>query len=343
MGQQGFWDIEERQEKLAQKQPLLSQLNDLVPWEIFRSRLEGARQKERKSNAGRKPIDVILLFKMVILQQLYNISDEGLEYQVNDRISFMEFLGIGIEDKVPDATSVWLFKECLQKQGLVEELFEEFGGYLQEQGYQAKGGQIIDATLVPVPKQHNSKKENEKIKAGEEPEGWKEKPNKRSQKDQDARWTKKNDVSHFGYKNHICIDVEYKFIRTYEVSDASVHDSKILGQVLDGENESDKIWADSAYRSTTIESILEDMKFESHIHERGYRNNPLTESQKEDNREKSQTRARVEHVFGAFVNEMGGKLLRTIGIGRAKAHLGLKNLTYNFKRFVFLELNISSI
>ena len=224
----------------------------------------------------------------------------------------------------------------------MELLFEEFGEYLYEQGYEAKGGQIIDATLVPVPKQHNSKEENEKIKAGEEPEGWKEKPHKRSQKDQDARWTKKNDISYFGYKNHICIDAEYKIIRTYEVSDASLHDSKVLGKLLDGENESDKIWADSAYRATIIESILEDMEFESNIHERAYRNNPLTEKQKEDNREKSQTRARVEHVFGAFVNEMGGKLLRTIGIGRAKAHLGLKNLAYNLKRFVFLKLDISA-
>lgn len=341
MGQQGFWDLEERQGKLIEKKALLSQLNELVPWELFRETLEKSREKEHKSNAGRKPIDVILLFKMLILQQLYNISNEELEYQVNDRISFMQFLGIGIEDKVPDATTIWLFKEDLQKQGLIVELFEEFNEYLNKSGYKAGGGQIIDATLIPVPKQRNSKDENEKIRAGEEPEGWKDKPNKQAQKDTDARWTKKNEQSYFGYKNHISIDAEHKLIRTYEVTAASVHDSIMLGKLLDGENESDKIWADSAYRSNIIEIVLEDMNLDSEIHERGYRNHPLTDEQKEKNREKSKIRARVEHVFGSFINEMGGKLLRSIGIARATANLGLKNLAYNLKRFAFLELQAS--
>ncbi len=337
MGQRGLWDEETRHEKLAEKKSLLPRLAEMVPWESFRETLDKVHQKERKSNAGRKPIDAVLMFKLLVLQKLYNISDEELEYQVNDRLSFMRFLGLGLEDVVPDGTTVWLFREELTKRGLIEQLFQELEEYLQQEGYKARGGQIIDATLIPVPKQHNSKEENEQIKAGESPKEWERQPNKQRQKDTDARWTKKNNISYYGYKDHICRDVRHGFIRRYAVTDASVHDSQMLGEVLDGNNSSSKVWADSAYRSEPIETVLELMGFTSHIHERGYRNHPLTGRQKQKNRTRSRTRAKVEHVFGCMVNEMGGKLLRSIGLERAKANLGLKNLTYNLKRLVMWE------
>ena len=142
MGQRGFWDVETREAKLAQKEDILIRLDKIVGWEAFRNQLEQVRLKERKSNAGRKPYAVILLFKMLILQQLYNISDESLEYQVNGRISFMQFLHLGIEDSVPDSTTVWLFREQLTQVGIIRELFALFAEYLSAQGYTAQGGQI---------------------------------------------------------------------------------------------------------------------------------------------------------------------------------------------------------
>lgn len=337
MGQKGFWDIEARQQKLEQKKDILTQLNQLVPWETFRPILRRIHEKPRKSNAGRKATDVLLLFKMLVLQKLYNISDEELEYQVNDRLSFMQFLGLGIEDTVPDATTVWLFREQLQQHALVEELFEQFGQYLQGAGYEAKDGQIVDATLIPVPKQRNTRQENQTIKEGEVPTEWQANPHKLAQKDVDARWTKKHGISHYGYKNHINSDVGFKFIRRYTVSDASVHDSQVLGTLLDDDNRGDGLWADSAYLSQWIVEVLTLMGFEAHINERAYRNCPLSEEQKAANRERSKTRARVEHVFGDFVTSMGGKVVRSIGLARAKTQLGLKNLVYNLKRFVALE------
>jgi IS5 family transposase len=337
MGQQGFWDIEARQQKLEQKKSLLNQLNQLVPWETFRPILMRIHDKPRKSQAGRKPTDVLLLFKMLVLQKLYNISDDDLEYQVNDRLSFMQFLDLGLEDTVPDATTVWLFREQLQQQGLVEELFEQFGTYLQGAGYAAKDGQIVDATLIPVPKQRNTRKENQTIKQGDVPAEWQEQPHKLAQKDIDARWTKKNGTSHYGYKNHVSSDVGFKFIRRYAVTDASVHDSQVLGELLDADNSGDGLWADSAYLSVLIVEVLKLIGFEPHINERAYRNRPLTDEQKAANRERSKTRAKVEHVFGDFVTSMGGKVVRSIGLARAQTQLGLKNLVYNLKRFVCLE------
>src|SRR5262249_18764694 len=127
------------------------------------------------------------------LQSLHNLSDEQTEYLIRDRISFMRFLDLELEDPVPDATTIWLFREALAQAGLIDKLFERFGRHLEAAGYIARGGQIIDATIVPVPKQRNAKEENEAIKAGKTPGGWKKQPAKKAQKDKDARWTKKNE------------------------------------------------------------------------------------------------------------------------------------------------------
>ena len=131
--------------------------------------------------------------------------------------------------------------------------------------------------------------------------------------------------------------MEYGFIRRYQVTDASVHDSQVLWALLDAQNQGEEVWADSAYRSESIEWILQILQFLSHIHEGVNRNHPLTAQQEEDNRERSQVRAKVEQVFGHWVNEMGGKLMGSIGKESVKATIGVKNLVYNFKRYTFWE------
>ena len=252
-----------------------------------------------------------------MLQSLHNLSDDRTEYLIRDRISFMRFLDLELEDPVPDATTIWLFREALAQAGLINKLFERFGQHLEAEGYTARGGQIIDATIVSVPKQRNTKEENETIKEGETPEDWKSKPAKNRQKDKDARWTKKHERSYFGYKNHIGVDRRHKFVRRYVVSDASVHDSQKFEDVLDASNTASDVWADSAYRSAEIEEKLAECGLKSRIHRRAYRNRKLSEAQKAANTTRSKVRARVEHVFGDQKNGMGAELVRTIGIARA--------------------------
>jgi len=249
----------------------------------------------------------------------------------------MRFLGLGLQDRVPDAKTVWLYREALAKAGMVETLFDQFDGYLNRQGYIARGGQILDASIVAVPKQRNTREENKTIKGGETPEDWADKPAMRSQKDVDARWTKKNGTSHYGYKNHVNVDRQHKLIRRYHVSDASVHDSQAVDPLLTQSNTGSGVWADSAYRSEEMEAKLRDLKLKSRIHRKGTRNNPLTEQAKGSNKTKSSVRVRVEHVFGAQTNDMGGTLVRTIGIVRAKAKIGMKNIAYNMRRLVQLR------
>jgi len=340
MGQMGFFDIANRYAGLDAKNDPLVKIDAVVPWEDFRSRLEAAWRKppeERKSNAGCKPWDSVVMFKAIVLCALYNLSDDQVEYQIRDRFSFIRFLGLGLEDKVPDAKTVWMYREQLVQAGVIEALFEDFDGYLEKQGYLAMGGQIIDASIVAVPKQRNSRDENEKIKEGETPEGWEDKPAKRSQKDTDARWTKKHGKSHYGYKNHVNIDRRHKLVRRYQVTDAAVHDSQVVEDILDPNNTASGVWADSAYRSAEIEAKLKEKGLKSRIHRKGQRNKPLTEREMQGNKTRSKVRARVEHIFGAQSNDMGGTLVRSIGLTRANARIGLKNLTYNMRRLVQLE------
>ena len=345
MGQPGFFDHDKRLAALSEKGDPLEAINAVVPWEIFRGSIEAVvltPASERKSNAGRKPLDAVLKFKMLVLQSLYNLSDEQVEYQVRDRLSFARFLGLRLEDTVPDATSLWLFREALAKAGLIETLFAQFEQTLATNGYIARGGQIIDATIVAVPKQRNDRGENKDIKAGEVPAAWKTEPNKLAQKDCDARWTKKHGRSYFGYKNHINVDARYKLIRRYGVSDASVHDSREFNCLLDKTNTSRNVFADSAYRSADIEAALKVQGLKSRIHRRATRSHPLSAVQEKANRKRSQVRARIEHVFGAQQTSLGGRLVRTIGLVRAKAKIGLQNLVYNIRRMIAIERNAAA-
>ena len=345
MGQPGFFDLQHRYEGLDAKSDPLVAILAAVPFELFRVKLKTALVKgglrradaDRKSLAGRKPWDEVLIFKALVLQALYNLSDDAMEYQLRDRLSFMRFVGLGLEDAVPDAKTLWLYREALGKAGAVEGLFNQFDSYLKAKGYLAMGGQIIDATIVPAPRQRNTRDDNITVKAGGTPADWEAHPAKNRQKDKDARWTKKHGKSHFGYKNHINIDRRHKLVRRYAVSAASVHDSQKLEDVLDPDNTASGVWADSAYRSKESEEMLAERAMKSHIHRRGSRGKPLTPRQEAANKTRSKVRARVEHVFGNQHNSMGGKFVRTIGIVRAAVKIGMQNLAYNMRRLVVLE------
>lgn len=335
MSQPGFFDLDGRHKKLNEKDPLLA-LDQLIDWENFRDTLNKIRDIARKSNAGRKPYDVVLMFKILVLQHLYNLSDDEIEYQIRDRYSFCRFLGLYPEETVPDAKTIWLFREELTRRDLMIELFNDFDYQLSEQGFRARKGQIVDASFVDVPRQRNTREENKQIKNGETPQKFSENPNVASQKDTDARWTKKNNETHFGYKNHVTVDNENKLIRHYDVTSAEVHDSQVFIEIL-AANSSQDVWADSAYQSEDYEIMLEAMEYRSHVHKKGKRNQPLSERAKKANTKKSKVRARVEHVFGSITNEQGGLYFRVIGLARTKVKVGMMNVVYNMRRFVSLH------
>ncbi|MDP1697106.1 MAG: IS5 family transposase [Xanthomonadaceae bacterium] len=340
--QTSLFDLENRYASLSEAGDPLERLNAVIDWEIFRPILARIDAKERKTAAGRKVTCRVLMFKLLVLQRLHNLSDERLQYQVSDRLSFMRFLGLELSGNVPDARTVWAFREALKEHRLTDALFERLNQALADLGVELKSGQIIDATFVPVPIQRNKPENNALIKSDAVPIEWGKTPAKLAQKDIDARWTKKGGQNHYGYKNHINIDRDTKLIAAAVCTAASVHDSQVLDAVLrDAAVGGKTVWADSAYRSDEQEQSLAASEHESQIHERAYRNKPLSEAQGLSNTEKSRVRARVEHVFGHMHNSMGGIFLRSIGAARAAVGVGLMNLTYNLARIeVLIRLKV---
>lgn len=328
----GFFDQDLRLSKLTKLGDPLEKLNKGIDFEIFRDFLSSSLDKLSKGAGGRPPYDYVLMFKVLILQRYYNLSDQQIEYQVNDRFSFMRFLNLTIADDIPDSRTVWKFKEQLIDLKLIEPLFFIFLKQIESLGMILNEGKIVDASFIEVPKQRNTKEENKEIKEGNIPETISKNPRKKAQKDTDARWTKKGGVSYYGYKNHIKVDSKSKLITQYTVTTANVHDSQGLEDLLGDKDKGQPLYADSAYSGEPCKILISKNEMEDQTHVKGYKNSPLTEEDFENNRIKSTTRARVEHVFGFIETNMNCMTLKQIGLDRITASIGLMNLVYNMFR-----------
>jgi len=325
-----FFDNQDRLALLEKLGDPLPRLERTVDWEAFRDLLGCVYKKSDPGKGGRPPDDAVLMFKVLVLQHFYNLSDDQTEFQIRDRYSFCRFLGLTPEGKVPDAKTIWVYRERLKELKLVDKLFSTLLSQIETAGFTARKGQIIDAAIVPAPKQRNSRDENAGIKAGDPPKTWS--ANKRQQKDINARWTKKHGKTHYGYKNHLSIDRQNKVIRKYAVTSAAVHDSNLFERLLDETNTSGSVWADSAYRSAARQQALQEAGYRSHIHRKGTGKRPLNAREQEANRKRSKVRARVEHIFA----QQSNRLVRTIGQTRAEVKIGLMNIVYNMRRLAWL-------
>ena len=351
-GQPGFFDLDERLRQLSSGGDPLERLSAVVDFELFRKPLAKALKRSDRAKGGRPPYDAVLMFKVLVLQALYNLSDDRCEYQIRDRLSFMRFLGLSLEDAVPDAKTIWLFREHLTEARSIDNLFARFDKHLARSGYLAMGGQIVDATIVVAPKQRNTDGEKADIKAGMVPQAWKDKPAKLAQKDRDARWTVKYSkakqkpdgskhaidiaIPAFGYKNHVGIDRRHGLIRRWKTTDASRYDGAQLPELLDKANTASDVWADTAYRSKKNETWIAKNGLVSHIHTKKPKGRVMSVRASKANGKRSRVRAFVEHVFARQIGPMG-LCIRTIGIARAITRIGMANLVYNMQRYLWLE------
>lgn len=337
MKQKGFFDENDRLKELSKIGDPLEKLNTYIEWGQFRDILTRTLTKEAKGPGGRPPFDYVMMFKVLVLQRLYNISDAQAEYQIKDRLSFMRFLGLSLCDTVPDEKTIGEYREHLTEAKIIDELFNGFTLQLEKKKVITYSGSIVDATFVDVPRQRNKKEENETIKEGGVPEEWEkdENKNKRRQKDVDARWAKKNEETHYGYKNHIKIDKKSKIITKHRTTSAEVHDSQELKNLVE-EGKDKRLYGDSGYAGEEVQKCIPE-GVKNRIHEKGKRNKPLTKTQKRENKAKSHIRARVEHVFGMMTNTMKGITIRSIGMRRACFNIGLMNLVYNLSRYAYLK------
>jgi len=347
----GFFDLDDRYAALSATGDPLERLLAVVDFEIFRPELDIALKRSDRIKGGRPPMDAVMMFKVLVIQSLYGLADEQTEFQIRDRLSFMRFLGLDLHGRVPDARTIWLYREMLAKAGAVEALFERFDAHLKAQGYLAMGGQMIDASIIEAPRQRNTDEEKEALKEGRIPEGWTAKPAKLRQKDRDGRWTlkrgrkkKRPDGSlmmeiatpAYGYKSHIGADRRYRFIRTWKVTDAARYDGRELGDLLDKTNTASPVWADTAYRSQTNERKIAKAGLVSKVHFRKPPSKPMPEAKKRANSARSRPRSGVEHVFADQKYHMH-LFIRTIGIARAKTKIGVANIAHNMRRLAFWE------
>lgn len=330
-------DLSQRYAKLSAYGDPLERLNGVIDWKIFTPLISRAFRKQRKSNAGRRPMNRLMMFKVLVLQQLYNLSDPQMEYQIRDRLSFIRFLGLSLEDAVPDEKTIWAYREVLIKANVIDKLFFTFESHLEAQGYGAACGSIVDASIVSAPKQRNSRSDNDKIKQGKVPESFTNNAYRLRQKDCDARWTVKNGQHYYGYKSHINVDMKHKLIRSYETTVATTADIHCFEQLLSSNQDDKRVWADSAYYSENMETRLAELGFESRVIRRYGKHFPESSSHAREMARRAKLRKRVEHVFAFMQNSMGGKFIRTIGLVRAKFKVAMMNFVYNLCRFEQLE------
>ena len=353
MEHRSFFGLAEHLERLSQNGDPLEVLEKTVDFEYFRGWLVEGLGYGDGARGGRPPFDPVSMFKALILQAQHNLSDAKMEFMIRDRLSWMRFLNFDLGGPTPDENTIRLFRNKLTETGTLKRVMKAFDWQLQKKGYIPMSGQIVDASLVPAPKQRNSDAEKAAIRDGKAAsEIWPDEPNKAAQKDTDARWTLKIGgkiryrpdgtplpqiaLPVFGYKSHIVIDRRFGFIRACAVTSASHADGRMLPKLVTTKNTSSEVWADSAYRSQKNEKWLASKMLVSRIHRRKPAGRPMPKHIARANAGKSSIRAAIEHVFAHQKNRFG-LFIRTIGLARAEAKLILANIAYNFDRLIFHE------
>ena len=325
---------EERLQRLSDLKDPLIEIKQRTDWKIFDRKLRSLFPEKNNELGGRPAYSKLLLFKILILQEYCGLSDKAVEFHITDRLSFMRFLDLTIDDTVPDSNTVWNFREDLKKNNRMEKLFDAFVVSLRKSGLIVNKGSIVDATIVKAPIQRNKKSENDEIKNGKTPSDWSKK--KQGHKDTDANWTAKHGKQYFGYKNHVKMDRKSKLITKTHTTVASTSDSKALLPLIDDDDVGKTMYMDSGYDYDAVKTVLNAIKVKPRIQTRGVRNKPLSDKQIKRNHRLSKIRCRVEHAFGVMRTTFGSALIRTIGIERARVKNVMRTLTYNIKRATYL-------
>lgn len=280
-----------------------------INWRGILTRLESLYDPRM----GRPSFPPLVMLKVLLLQQWYNLSDPEAEEAIRDRLSFQRFLGLSTANPVPDETTICRFRNKLVENKLYEWLFEEVNKQLEKKGLIVKRGSIIDATLVkahhrPAPPQEA--------------------------KDPEASWTVKQGQPHYGYKAHAAVDQDSELIRRIEITPAHVHDSQVFKELVMGDEQG--VYADKGYSGEDRRDYLNDKGIFCGIMEKGHRGHPLTEWQKRRNQSISRVRGAVERCFGILKRHYGYVRVKYGGLGRNRYQLFMLATAVNLKRMLRL-------
>lgn len=289
-----------------QKNTWLQSVNEIINWRPIRKMLDDLHSSHR----GRPAYDPLLLFKILLLQQWFNLSDPQAEAQVNDRISFKLFLGMDIMDTSPDETTICRFRNDIGDKA--KDLFEEINRQFEQKGIIVKSGTIVDASFLKSAARPRRRREESK--------------------DEDATWGQKGNKHVFGYKMHIGVDHESGIIRKACLTTAKVHDSQAIEELISGDEETvigDKAYAKREWREYVT---LGEHRIKSMIMRKGFRNHPLTERDKKWNKMISKVRSNVERPFAIIKSKWGHARARYFDLCRNEAHVFFIFIAYNIRR-----------
>jgi len=313
------------------KTQFFSQINDLIDWDSV-SQVINKHYHRGKSATGQPAYDGLLLFKMLLLQNWYGLSDYEVEDRVNDSISFSYFCGLTIEQPAPDHSTLSRFRTALTKVNAFDELFKNINLQLEQKGIIVKKGAIVDASVVNTPNRPKGKPRYDITKDRDDKEV---KLNKEqsSNVDTDANWLKKGGKLHFGYKKHYVTDEEGLVLGVTTTS-ASVNEISNLEEVLDAADlpEGIPLKADKGYQSKKNAEILKRKKLKNHILKKGKKNKPLTKWEKYFNKLVGKTRFKVERTFGSIKKWFNGGVARYRGISKMHTQNILEAICYNLYR-----------
>lgn len=290
----------------------LDKINRLLDWSVFDRMLSVIYD----SPTGRPSHPVLLLFKGLLLQSWYNLSDYELEANLDDRLSFRRFVELSAIEKAPDHSVFSRFRDQLVEKRLHDRLFKELNRQMEARGLIIKKGTLIDATVIEgAPKPPT---QNEDGTAGKSPQ------------DPDATWTKKAGEYHFGYKAHVGIDQESELIRRVVMTPAHVHDGKMFASALSG----DEAWAyaDKAYDSKDNSDLLQEQGIHNGILMKGHAKRPLCRVQRKCNKILSKLRSPVERVFGTLKRSYRYCRAKYLGLRKNTLQLTLMCMAYNLRR-----------
>jgi IS5 family transposase len=265
------------------------------------------------------------MVKIIILQTLYNVSDPELEFALNDRISFQQF--IGLDNPVPDYSTIWRFKERLTKAGIAKQIHEQFLQQVHENGYVVKTGMIQDATFIEADigkkrqtEEQKKKKQNKEIRYSRR---------QKSHINTDATFSKKGAETHHGYKLHTKVDVDNVFIQDFETTTAKVSDNKV-----DLSSDDDKrMFRDKGYVGTPLKAE----NVQDFTMKRAARNRPLTEEEKKFNKIVSRIRVKVEWPYASIKRKFNRGRTRATKLIRVAICQMFSCLTYNIMNFISHE------
>jgi IS5 family transposase len=314
----------------------------MIEWGRIGKLLKKGLGRTNETTAGAKPYPALQMFKVLLLQQWYGLSDKETEFGMLDRISFMRFAGFSMEESVPDHTTICRFRNLLVEKQLLQPLLDEVNRQMEQQGKLVKKGVAVDASIISSAARPRKQVDTEAVVCDrEEPESApsaQAKVSVRYSHDADAAWTKKGKSFHYGYKAHTCVDVDTGLILTTHATPANYSDTGELTMLVKEARlpATSRVYADKGYTSASNSKLLKEHQCKDGIMNRAYRNKPLTERERSRNKLISKKRYIVERVFGTLKQHYDMARASYLGTLKVQGELLLSSLAYNLKRALFL-------